>query len=171
MRPAVITMSLSGSYHQSVNDAITALHRKNIPVVTVAGNGETDCCSRSPASSAHAITVAGTRLGDGLYRAGQGTNFGRCVDVFAPGEMVTGASHVCWNCSKKLSGTSMAAPIVAGIVAIHLGRAPLMTARQVKERIVNDSLVGVVSFQGMPSNYRPLTPNLLAQVPGTCVCV
>jgi proprotein convertase subtilisin/kexin type 9 len=167
MRPAVVTMSLSGSYHQSVNDAVMELYKKNIPVVTVAGNGETDCCNRSPASSAHAITVAGTRLGDGLYRIGQGTNFGSCVDVFAPGEQITGASHVCWNCSKLLSGTSMAAPMVAGLVAIHLARTPRMTAKQVKERVINDSLLDMVNFQGMPRSYYALTPNRLVQIPGT----
>ena len=171
MRPAVVTMSLSGSYHQSVNEAVMELYQKNIPVVTVAGNGEIDCCRRSPASSPHAITVAGTRLGDGLYQIGQGTNFGRCVDIFAPGEQITGASHVCWNCSKRLSGTSMAAPMVAGIVAIHLSRTPRMSARQVKETLVNDSLVGVVNYQGMPSSYRPETPNRLVQIPGTVIWV
>ena len=166
MRPAVITMSLSGSYHQSVNNAVRELHRKNIPVVTVAGNEETDCCNYSPASSPHAITVAGTRLGDGLYRIGRGTNYGSCVDLFAPAEQITGASHLCWNCTKILSGTSMAAPMVAGIVAIHLSRTPRISAQQVKERIVNDSLHDVIDYQGMPRRYQSLTPNHLVQIAG-----
>ena len=169
MRPAVVTMSLSGSFHASVNQAVSDLHRKNVPVVTVAGNGETDCCSRSPASSRHAITVAGTRHGDGLYQIGLGTNFGRCVDIFAPGEQISGASHLCPNCTKRLSGTSMAAPMVAGLVAIHLGRKPRTTSSQVFERLINDSLKGVIDFQGMPRQYHSLTPNRLAHIPGTYI--
>ena len=166
MKPAIVTMSLSGLYHESVNEAIKELHQKNIPVITVAGNGETDCCSRSPASSPHTITVAGTRIGDGLYRIGKGTNFGRCVDIFAPGELILGANYLCKNCSKLLSGTSMAAPIVAGIAAIHMSRKPLMTPAQIKERLINDSLKGVVDFRGMPENYHSLTPNRLVHLPG-----
>ena len=166
MRPAVVTMSLSGQFHASVNEAVAELHAEGVPVVTVAGNGKTDSCTRSPASSPHAITVAGTRFGDGLYKIRLGTNFGECVDLFAPGEQITGAHYVCPNCTKQLSGTSMSAPMVAGLAAIHLARRPHMTPTQIMERLVNDSLKGVIDYQGMPGPYRTLTPNRLAHVPG-----
>lgn len=166
MKPAIVTMSLSGSYHESVNQAVSELYRKNIPVITVAGNGWMDCCSRSPASSPHAITVAGTRLGDGLYTRAMGTNFGRCVDIFAPGELIRGANYFCENCSKRLSGTSMAAPIVAGIAAIHMSRTPLMTPAQIKEKLINDSVKEVIDFSEMPETYHSLTPNRLLHLPG-----
>ena len=169
MKLAVVTMSLSGSHHDLVNQAIKKLYQKNVPVITVAGNGEVDCCSRSPASSPHAITVAGTRRGDGLYRIGRGTNFGRCVDIFAPGELILGASHACKNCTMQLSGTSMAAPLVAGIAAVHMTRQPLMTPAQIKERIINNSLKGVVDFEGMPEQYHTQTPNTLLHLQGTSV--
>ena len=166
MKPAVVSMSLSGSHHASVDQAVHELYRKNITVVSAAGNGEEDCCSRSPASSPYSITVAGTRSNDGLYRAGRGTNFGRCVDMFAPGEMVRGASLLCTNCSKILSGTSMSTPIVAGIAAVHLSRQPLITPAQMKEKIVHGSLKDVIDFQGMPESYRSITPNRLITIPG-----
>ena len=166
MRPAIVTMSLSGSIHSSVNSAIQELYQKNIPVVTVAGNGENDCCSLSPASSPHALTVAGTRGDDGLYHIGQGTNYGKCVDLFAPAEQILGANHLCSNCSKILSGTSMAAPLVAGIVAVHLSRQPLMTSAQIMEKMINESVKGAINFQGIPDDYRPLTPNRFATLPG-----
>lgn len=166
MKPAIVSMSLSGSYHGSVNEAVRKLYEKNITVISAAGNGEMDSCIRSPASSPHAITVAGTRSNDGLYRFGRGTNIGRCVDVFAPGEWVLGASHVCSNCSKYLSGTSMSTPMVAGVVAIHVSRQPLMTPAQAKEKIMEDSVKNVIDFQGMADSYQPITPNRLVTIPG-----
>ena len=166
MRPAIVTMSLSGDYHASVNSAVTELYQRNIPVVTVAGNGETDCCNRSPASSPHAITVAGTRFGDGLYQSGLGTNFGECVDIFAPGEQIAGADYDCKTCTKILSGTSMAAPMVTGIASIHLANTPRMTAVQLKAKLIEESLKDVIDYTGMIEDYKSITPNRLVHVTG-----
>lgn len=166
-RPAVVSMSLSGGHHPSVNRAVRRLYELGIPVVTAAGNGRGDSCSRSPASSPHAITVAGSANHDRLYYTGLGTNFGACVDVFAPGERVKGADYLCSDCNKVLSGTSMSAPLVAGVIAVYLSRQPLLTPDQLREKLVNDSVKDVLDFSNMPQKYREITPNRLVTLPGT----
>ena len=66
-RPAVVSMSLSGPFQRTVNDAVQTLHSEGVVVVVAAGNDFADACSRTPASSPYAITVGGSANGDGLY--------------------------------------------------------------------------------------------------------
>ena len=165
-RPSIISMSLSGDFYRVVNDAVSNIIKQGIHVVTAAGNGQVDACSRSPASVEPAISVGGTRNGDGLYLLGSGTNFGPCVDIFSPGERVLAADWTCANCSKMLSGTSMSTPIVSGVAAIQLSRQPLLTPDQLKKKLIEDSLKDVLIFDGIPNEYRSTTPNRLLHLPG-----
>jgi len=135
------------------------------------GNGQQDSCTTSPGSSRHAITVAGTRNGDGLYLLGSGTNHGACVDIFAPGESILAADFRCHNCSKYLSGTSMAAPLVSGVAAIHLSQEPLLTPSELKQKLINESIKNVIDYTGMPSQFKSRTPNRLVHLPGECCVV
>ena len=163
-RPTLISMSLSGGYFRVVNDAVARVAQRGIQSIMAAGNGMRDSCSRSPASSPIGVTVAGTREGDGLYVVGPGTNYGRCVDIFAPGERVLGADWTCSNCTKYLSGTSMSTPIVTGLAAILLGRQPIMTPAKLKEMLIQESVKNVVDYNG---NQRfSNTPNRLATIQG-----
>ena len=107
-RPAVVSVSIIGSYTQSVNDAVQNLTKIGIPVVVCAGNDARDACLQSPASTPDAITVAGSADGDELY---PDTNYGPCVDIFAPGHIVKGAYYRCRDCSVVDSGASYATPI------------------------------------------------------------
>eukprot|EP00731_Ephydatia_muelleri_P010981 Em0005g1567a len=115
----------------------TALQKESpyIPVIVAAGNERADACSRSPASSPYAITVGGTRNGDGVYVY---TNYGSCVTILSPGQSVLGADYTCNNCSKYLSGTSLATPIVSGVAAMLLQREPSLTpaALKAKQRLL-----------------------------------
>ena len=166
-RPSIISMSLSGDFHRAVNDALIHVVARGIHVVTVAGNGKADACTRSPASSAVALTVGGTRDGDGLYTLGSGTNYGECVDVFAPGERIVAADMDCNNCSKELSGTSMAAPLVSGLAAIYLTRQPLLTPAELKQKFIDESLKNKLNYNGIPQEYWSKTANRLVTTPGT----
>ena len=162
-RPAIVSMSLSGSYTQSVNDAVQALYRSGVPIVVAAGNSAGDACSESPASAPDVITVAGSANGDGLYFA---TNYGSCIDIFAPGDRVLGADYLCNDCSQFLSGTSFSAPIVSGAIAILLQRQPRLTPSQIINRLVSLSVSNSLNFRVIPSNFRTSTPNRALFIPG-----
>ena len=115
-RPAIVSMSLGGGKFTPVNDAIESLYNQGITVIVAAGNGGRDTCMRSPASSEYAITVGGTREGDGLYTLGSGTNYGSCINIFAPGERIMAADHTCHNCSKVHTGRAGSVSTVRGLL-------------------------------------------------------
>lgn len=163
-RPAIVSMSLSGGFTRSVNDAVQTLYSSGIPVVVAAGNGQRDACRDTPASAPNAITVGGSANGDGLYFA---TNYGSCVDIFAPGHLVKGANFSCTNCSQTWSGTSFAAPIVSGAIAILLQRKPLLTPGEIFSELVSLSVNNTLDFRVIPSNFRASTPNRALFIPGT----
>jgi subtilisin family serine protease len=164
-RPAIVSMSLSGGYQQSVNDAVQTLYGSGVPVVVAAGNGASDACSSTPASAPDVITVAGSANNDGLYFA---TNYGSCVDIFAPGDRVLGADYLCSDCSQFLSGTSFAAPIVSGAIALLLQRKPRLTPDEILSELTSLSVTNALDFRVIPSNFRASTPNRALFIPGSC---
>ena len=166
-RPAIILLALAGPFYRTMNDAIAFIvSNRNVHVIAVAGNGQNDSCIRSPGSSEYAVTVAGTRNEDGLYVLGSGTNYGACVDIFAPAQSILGADHRCLNCSKYHSGTSMAAAIVSGVAAIHLSKQPLLTPAELKQKLIDECVKNAIDYTGMPEDYKQRTPNRLLYVPG-----
>lgn len=167
-RPAVVSMSLSGSYTQSVNEAVQALYKIGVPVVVAAGNDASDACMLSPASSPNAITVAGSAKGDRLYSK---TNYGPCVDVFAPGRNVLGAHYKCSDCLRYKSGTSFAAPLVSGAVAIMLQRQPRLTPDQILDQLISLSTKDSLDFDIIPVTFNSSTPNRLLFIPGELVSI
>lgn len=162
-RPAIVSMSLSGGFTRSVNDAVQTLYSSGIPVVVAAGNGQTDACGQSPASAPNAITVGGSANGDGLYFA---TNYGSCIDIFAPGDSIKGADYSCTDCSQTWSGTSFSCPIVSGAIAILLQRKPLLTPGEIYSELVSLSVNNSLNFRIIPSNFRASTPNRALFIPG-----
>ena len=162
-RPAIVSMSLGGGYSQSINDAVQTLYDSGVPVVVAAGNEQSDACTRSPASAPNAITVGGSANGDGLY---SNTNYGSCVDIFAPGDSVMGADYSCNDCSQTASGTSLATPIVSGAIAILLQRNPLLTPDEVSSELISLSTNDSLDFSIIPSNFRASTPNRALFIPG-----
>ena len=114
IKPAVVNIS-AGGMGTVLNTAVENIIRKQlVPVVVAAGNSNFDACNYSPSGAPAAITVAATGNLDG--RAGF-SNYGACVDIFAPGVNISSAIHRNDTGSVLLSGTSMAAPVVTGAIA------------------------------------------------------
>lgn len=112
--PAVISMSLGGGAHGPTNKAVEKASNENI-VVVAAGNDKTDACNYSPAGAgAQVITVGSTNENDDISGF---SNWGPCVDIFAPGTDITAAWIGGRKSTRTISGTSMAAPHVAGVAA------------------------------------------------------
>jgi subtilisin family serine protease len=141
-QPAVANLSLGGAYDYATNDAIERAVADGITVVVAAGNESTDSCSKSPASAPNAITVGATASDDSraFY-----SNFGACIDIFAPGSSIISAGISSTTATAQMSGTSMASPHVAGVAAIILGNAKGLSPAQVDARLTADASVGIVS--------------------------
>lgn len=162
-RPAVVSLSLGGDHFSVVNSAIQRLHSEGIFSASAAGNEQDDACTRTPASSEYTFAVGGSSRQDGIYFS---TNFGQCVDIFAPSAGITGADFACSTCSKQLSGTSMGTPMVSGAAAILLSREPLLNPSTLASRLIASAVKNTISFISIPSSQRALTSNRLLQVAG-----
>ena len=162
-RPAVINLSLVSRRSHYIDGAMKTLYRWGIPVVVGAGNGGNDACNYSPANSKYVLTVTASSADDTPYLTRSGTNFGRCVDVFAPGERVLGAGLHCNHCTKTSSGSSMATAIVSGVLALHLEKDPSITVQELFDKVVSDSSIGVVnmSVDGVPVQFKNQTTKLV----------
>jgi subtilisin family serine protease len=154
--PAVVNMSLGGGASKSLDSAVKDLVAKGIVVVAAAGNENTDACAGSPARAPEAITVGATDRND---QRASFSNKGGCVDLFAPGHQITSAWHTGDTTTKTISGTSMAAPHVAGAVALYLGAHP-----KAKPAEVASALLKVAA--GEKVSDAAGSPNRLLQVAG-----
>ena len=170
--PSVINLSLSGPHSILLDKVIKNLYDMGVPMVTAAGNGKSDACKYSPGSSQLVLTVGATSIDDSsfFYATGPGTNLGSCVDVFAPGYYVLGASLKCNNCCKTWSGTSMATGLVSGIVALNLEKHPGMTTQQIYDKVLNDATDGAVKLTlgRFPFNLINQTVTKLVKAEGGC---
>lgn len=162
-RPAVINLSLLASRSRYIDGAVVTLYKWGIPVVAGAGNGRKDACNYSPANSKYVLTVAGSSPGDTPYLTRGGTNFGKCVDIFAPAENVLGASLWCNHCAKTSSGTSMATAIVSGVLALYLEREPSLTVQELFDKVLNDSTDGVINMSAdkVPMQFKTQSTKLV----------
>ena len=131
IKPAVANMSLGGGASQLLDDAVRNAAAKGIFFSIAAGNSAVDACTSSPArvgggSTAGVMTVAATDSSD---LEASFSNYGSCVDVWAPGVSVT--SLKLGGGTAVMSGTSMASPHVGGAAALYLGRYPSATSASV----------------------------------------
>jgi subtilisin family serine protease len=147
---SVANMSLGGGKSTALNNAVANLSNSGVLVAVAAGNSSANACNSSPSSEPTAMTVAASTITDA---SASFTNFGRCVDLYAPGVNIT--STWLGSGTNTISGTSMATPHVAGVAALYkstFGDAPSAT---VASYITSNATAGVLS--GVPRR----TPNLL----------
>ncbi|HEX6358733.1 S8 family peptidase [Actinophytocola sp.] len=152
VKPAVANMSLGGPAGLSLDTAVRNSIAAGITYVVAAGNSNTDACTASPARVGEAITVGATDAAD---KRASFSNRGTCVDLFAPGVNVQSATKDGDTTSGWMSGTSMAAPHVAGAAAMYLSANPAATPAKVRDLMVAQATAGVVTDAGTGS------PNLL----------
>jgi subtilisin family serine protease len=158
VKPAVANMSLGGSADTVLDNAVQASINSGVSYAIAAGNGflglfALDACTQSPARVPAAITVSATNSSDAKP---SWANRGTCVDVFAPGISIPSAWNTGDTATNTISGTSMAAPHVAGAAALHLAGHPSDTPAQVHAAIVGNATTGVVTSPGTGSPNRLL---------------
>lgn len=144
----VVNMSLGGAASSSLDIAVENLINRKISVVVAAGNSNADACRYSPARVPAALTIGSTETNDA--RAGY-SNFGTCLDLFAPGSSIPSAWIGSTTATSTISGTSMASPHVAGIVARLLASSPNLSPSQVDAIVKNGATANVVSNAGSGS--------------------
>lgn len=145
--PAVVNVSVGTPATAVVDQAIETLLSAGIVVVAAAGNDGGDACLISPARTPEAITVAAVDFNDMLAPF---SNRGPCVDISAPGVNIVAAHAGNDSDSKALSGTSMAAPHVAGAAAIYLSQNPWASPHSVRNWLVSQAgSSGVVTVRDL----------------------
>ncbi|WP_137896122.1 S8 family peptidase [Ramlibacter sp. 2FC] len=154
LRPAVANMSLGGGASSAVDAAVAGAVAKGVTVVVAAGNSNADACTVSPAREPSAITVGAT---NDLDSRTSFSNWGSCLDIFAPGGGITSAWNTSATATNTISGTSMASPHVAGVAALALAANPTATPAAVATLVTSNATANRL----IESTIRTGSPNLL----------
>jgi serine protease len=155
--PAVANMSLGGEASPALDAAVQNAIAAGVTFVVAAGNESQNACNVSPSRTPEAVTVGATGSNDA--RAGY-SNFGTCLDIFAPGSSIKSLWNSNDGATSTISGTSMASPHVAGAAALVLDAHPEYTPAQVRDALVAAATPGKVTSPGSGS------PNVLLYTGG-----
>jgi len=148
--PAVANMSLGGGASPALDTAVRNSIADGVTYAVAAGNDSADACAGSPSGVAEAITVGATTSADGRASF---SNFGSCVDWFAPGVNITSAWWLTDTSTNTISGTSMATPHTAGVAALYLQGNPAATAQQVRDALFNLTTKNIVTNAQSANNH------------------
>jgi subtilisin family serine protease len=151
--PAVANMSLGGGASTALDDAVRNSIAAGVTYAVAAGNSNANACSSSPARVSQALTVGSSTSADARSSF---SNFGTCVDLFAPGSSITSTWYTNDTATNTISGTSMASPHVAGVAALYLATDPTASAATVHAAVVNNASVNKLTGIGTGSPNRLL---------------
>ncbi|XP_071477018.1 extracellular serine proteinase-like [Diadema antillarum] len=140
-KPAIVSMSLGGTASDVMDAAVNDVYNDGVTVVAAAGNDGVNACYFSPGRNPNVLTVAATASND--YEPAF-SNFGDCVDLYAPGVYITSTWYTSDNATATISGTSMSCPHVTGAAAIILGEHNSYSPRQVMNKILRDATRDVI---------------------------
>ncbi|WP_433722484.1 S8 family serine peptidase [Actinoplanes sp. CA-051413] len=164
VKPAVANMSIGGTLSSALNAAVTKSIASGVTYAVAAGNENKNACNYSPAATPNAITVGATESTDARASF---SNFGSCLDIFAPGAKITSAGYSSDTGTQTMSGTSMAAPHVVGAAALVLGADPAATPAQVLTALTTKASVDKVTSPGTGSVNKLLNTSWLNATAGT----
>ncbi|MEV6344532.1 S8 family serine peptidase [Actinoplanes sp. NPDC051851] len=151
--PAVANMSIGGPTSKALDDAVRRSIAKGVTYTIAAGNERMNACESSPGDTPEAITVGAV---DNADKRASFSNYGSCLDLFAPGVNIRSASWKSATGTQMMSGTSMASPHVAGAAALLLGLHPAWTPKQVRDDLVRHAGAGLVRARAQGSPNRLL---------------
>ena len=153
LAPAVANMSLGGGLSTALDNAVNNLSNAGVAIAVAAGNSNANACNSSPARAANAITVGSTTSTDARSSF---SNYGTCLDLFAPGSSILSAWYTSNTATATLSGTSMASPHVAGVAALYKQAVPSASSATIRNAIVNNATANLVTNPGTGSPNRLL---------------
>ncbi|HET7705643.1 MAG TPA: S8 family peptidase [Thermoanaerobaculia bacterium] len=148
-RPAVVNMSLGGEPSSALDAEVDKLVAAGLTTVVAAGNSNQDACRTSPARVSGAVTVGASTADD---QRASFSNYGGCIDIFAPGEDILSDWVGSATATAVSSGTSSAAPFATGVAALWLEKYPEASPRAVSQALLSQATVDSLGALGGSPN-------------------